>query len=1385
MQHTNDKKQRGSRRSKKLAGKNRPPPATKHNPPSRPPKFTGYNSPNPLPTVAKESAFEALNDISTTLKGEAFEKGLEELYASGTFVSAVDRERFNRVPPMIAGGSTLGIKGPVQVRSIQENCGMTAEEEKVVDDQFARHLEINFISGPYTIDEVEDAAGTPIRTSPIRVIPKAGPPGVKKWRIIDNLSAPKTPRGDLTSVNWNLDSAFETCTWTSNADLEARFLQYGADVSVMGIDLIEGFMHLPIAPSSRPHFCLYWRGGIYIRKVANFGCRTTPGVFGNAVDATLAIMKVKFPVSAFSQVDDIGIARRGTSVADKDIRNFLRSLGWRVHPEEADKGFTWSRKFKHNGVIWCLDTKTKTLSDDKRLKYLAFTTALHEAGTATLADMEKLLGYFIYVCSIASEMKSSLFHLFHFRRSFINPRGEREFNRLHREPIREWIKFLSQPTITRSFDLPPSTFHTAIYTDASNQGIGITAGKYIAGFAFRESWREDFNAHIGPAEAWGVEAGLDAALRLGAEKCYLDIFCDNLGVVWSWRKGWSRSKLQNESIARLTEITMRHNIVLRLTYVKSALNPADEPSRGIFPKHFVAFPDPPSHPYGTLRPKGAPGHLRAKIFAGTPLRPTPIFRPRMFDKIHFPSPPASQPKLASPFHVSSSPSYASVVARTPPRVAVPFSCSSPLDSRMASPTPTTTRPAATEAKTEEAYCFKCFSSPPHAAPPAATSSAVWRESSFTIDDEEFTASSARFPSTSFLSEEVEFVEASTTPGEGDIDPPNSPSNSSHAPQEDFPEASDDDESIPELVEDLGPHYKETITGSVPVSPQIQSLLDGAPEMEPDDFLRKYYELTFNDASWPAKWFPVVEKSEELAIEELANLLERAELVKKDAASNQQLPSTTTATRSTRNSEAARPSGNNTRPVAEDHYREPLDLSRETRSGDIVIPPASSPDWSWTDPTPRRDRYNPAWLKETERKDRLFLLGAPVVAPDATFFPLEVLQARMVVFAAAITLKTLEAYAGIVLRFVDWCWGKFDAEEIFPPKVPIVVAFIVTHGGKYRLGTLQKWMSALKWWFSLHGVSFNPPPHEWRSALRGIEALQPEGMAIRDPIRIEDLAYYFSTLDILGENPRPRDVCLKSCALTSFAAMARLGETTSETRNKAAKGKSPTIDNVKFVLGDEKSGTPAHAIIHLPFDKVEKAKGRDLTILQQTASPELNPLAALVAHIRTNDPPSDLHLFSYRTDADPSKWAQLTKSFMLSHFNEALAKADPPRGPYHGHAFRAGGATYFLKAKINPDVVKSIGNWRSDSFLRYWRETSLIAARTMSDLKLTSTSGSELHISELFDNEMEGIEGSEDIVPKNGLTVILRRPRAKDVDLEGTVATEVPAPKRTRRTKTAT
>lgn len=123
-------------------------------------------------------------------------------------------------------------------------------------------------------------------------------------------------------------------------------------------------------------------------------------------------------------------------------------------------------------------------------------------------------------------------------------------------------------------------------------------------------------------------------------------------------------------------------------------------------------------------------------------------------------------------------------------------------------------------------------------------------------------------------------------------------------------------------------------------------------------------------------------------------------------------------------------------------------------------------------------------------------------------------------------------------------------------------------------------------------------------------------------------------------------------------------------------------------------------LHYPRTKVRQVRGEDTTIARQL--PPVNPLDALEAHLLLSAGPADLPLFSYDS---PNGFVNLTKKPFLKRCNEVWKKNGIPC--FTSHSFRIGGTTHLLRSGISPEVVKRAGRWSSDSFLRYWRDDTII------------------------------------------------------------------------------
>ncbi|KAF9027718.1 hypothetical protein BDZ89DRAFT_1256909 [Hymenopellis radicata] len=171
------------------------------------------------------------------------------------------------------------------------------------------------------------------------------------------------------------------------------------------------------------------------------------------------------------------------------------------------------------------------------------------------------------------------------------------------------------------------------------------------------------------------------------------------------------------------------------------------------------------------------------------------------------------------------------------------------------------------------------------------------------------------------------------------------------------------------------------------------------------------------------------------------------------------------------------------------------------------------------------------------------------------------------------------------------------------------------------------------------------------------------------------------------------------AFVAFYAQARLGELLpSSARTDAFDAK---FHPVGIDVGEDASekGTK---LLHLPWTKVKKEKGEDVVVTAQRG--RTNPVTALKDHIFLNDIGDDDPLASYLDENGVRKI--LTGRAMMARCNELWTQKGLVR--LTGHCFRIGGTTFYLLAGVSTDVVKALGRWSSDAFLRYWRSLELLS-----------------------------------------------------------------------------
>lgn len=490
------------------------------------------------------------------------------------------------------------------------NSKISPELEVIIDNQFQKDIDLGRLAGPFRVEDVIQAVGGPIRSSPVNVVSKSVPIGhPPKWRVTDHHSYPVViNKQGIASLNSLIDASDFPCRWALISDYEELFRALPPGALAMSFDIVDAFNTLGLHPTVRYLFCVRRYGFVFIRKVASFGTRSTPGVFGNVIDFMVDGMEFIFGrnIIVRNTVDDVLVVRLDHSITREMVLELPLRLGWNIH-DLSVKGSDWATVIEQAGIIWDIVNLTKTIPEKKRIKYLAYLDEClaMKGRTLDLERIQRLTGYLVYVTMVIPNWRTFLARLYAFRTSYNN--NDNRFDKKHlprnvRSDLRKWQIFLSTPNISSSFRIPPQQSTLYFASDASNLGIGVVVGSYARFSPFEPSWRTDLRADIGPAEAWGVESLLEAAVAFGLRDCRVTIWCDNEGVNYSWVKGYSRSRLTNRAIFRMNELATVHGLTVRLEYIKSAENPADAVSRNETPSKYLSFPSKLvlRHPRGTI-----------------------------------------------------------------------------------------------------------------------------------------------------------------------------------------------------------------------------------------------------------------------------------------------------------------------------------------------------------------------------------------------------------------------------------------------------------------------------------------------------------------------------------------------------------------------------------------------------------------------------------------------------------------------------------------------------------------------------------------------------------------------------------------------------------------
>jgi hypothetical protein len=241
-----------------------------------------------------------------------------------------------------------------------------------------------------------------------------------------------------------------------------------------------------------------------------------------------------------------------------------------------------------------------------------------------------------------------------------------------------------------------------------------------------------------------------------------------------------------------------------------------------------------------------------------------------------------------------------------------------------------------------------------------------------------------------------------------------------------------------------------------------------------------------------------------------------------------------------------------------------------------------------------------------------------------------------------------------------------------------------------------------------GITWRPPGSRFSTSLvlRGVKRLKGDRTKPKHAVTIELLRAVIAKLDMSGGNKD--DLSFGTACLILFFCFLRKAHATVH---------AGRMTNQTIRRGDISRSAAGDVILSIFYTKTiqfeERALRYKLPAMQMRQDRALCPMEAVLRLLRAtagrggDDDDDALFMQNYDSPNGPSP---LSYDHFLKRFKATIAQMGLDPADYAGHSFRRGGATFAKDAGMSDEVIKAVGDWKSDAYQLYTAATARLRER---------------------------------------------------------------------------